>query len=38
MKNIRKAIINSRRRCEWYIAHPIQISEETENEQTKKTR
>jgi hypothetical protein len=36
MKNIRKAIINSRRQSEWYRIHPMVTKEEIKNEQSKK--
>ena len=35
MKNIRKAIINSRRQCEWFRLHPTITKEETIHEQSK---
>jgi len=38
MKNIKRAIITSRRRSEWYAAHPTVTKEESKDEQVKTTR
>jgi hypothetical protein len=38
MKNIKRAIITSRRRCEWYMSNPVITKEECKDEQVKTTR